>query len=146
MAFKCDELVMYKENGKIYSAGFTVNSVMLQHGISPITRGGGGAGVSKTGGTGDSVMHETFNNLAIPAGLYYFDGLQEGGSSKSEKYVNEKHAVDDDFYSKLLGLAEEVGSEFIGGSEGGKEDQGKHKKTKKHRFLQEQKKRKTRKQ
>jgi hypothetical protein len=146
MAFKCDELVMYKENGKIYSAGFTVNSVMLQHGISPITRGGGGAGVSKTGGTGDSVMHETFNNLAIPAGLYYFDGIQQGGSSKSEKYINEPEAVSDAIYSTLVGLAEEVGSEFIGGSEGGKEDQGKHKKTKKHRFLQEQKKRKTRKQ
>jgi len=143
MAFKGDELVMYKENGKIYSAGFMVNSVMLQNGISPITRGGGSAGVSKTG---DSVMHETFNNLAIPAGLYYFDGLQEGGSSKSEKYVNEKHALSDDFYSTLLGLAEEVGSEYIGGSQCGKEEQGKHKKTKKHRFIQEQKKRKTRKQ
>jgi len=155
MAFKGDELVMYKENGKIYSAGFTVNSVMLQHGISPIIRGGSdsrdGDG-SKTGGTGNSLIHETFNNLAIPAGLYYFDGLQEGGSSKGEKYINEDTHLSEDFYSTLLGLAENVEGDYVGGSEddkagseGGKGGKEKHKKTKKQRLLQEQKKRKTRK-
>jgi hypothetical protein len=140
MVFEDNELVMYKENGKIYSAGFTVNSVMLQHGISPII---GGGGASKTGGT-----HEIFDNLAIPAGLYYFDsGLvdQQGGSSKSEKYINEDTHVSDKFYSTLLGLAENIESEYIGGSECGKEGQGKHKKTKKQRLIQEQKKKKTRK-
>ena len=148
MAFKGDELVMYKENGKIYSAGFTVNSVMLQHGISPIIRGGSdgrdGDG-SKTGGTGNSLMHESFNNLAIPAGLYYFDGLQEGGSSKSEKYINEDTHLSEDFYSTLLGLAENIEGVYVGGSEDDKAGKGKHKKTKKQRLLQEQKKRKTRK-
>jgi hypothetical protein len=143
MVFEDNELVMYKENGKIYSAGFTVNSVMLQHGISPII---GGGGVAKTGGSGTT--HEIFDNLAIPAGLYYFDsGLidQQGGSTESEKYINEDTHVNDKFYSTLLGLAENVESEYIGGSESEKEGQGKHKKTKKQRLLQEQKKRKTRK-
>jgi hypothetical protein len=157
MVFEDNELVMYKENGKIYSAGFNVNSVMLQHGISPISCGS--VGGSKTGGTGDSLMRETFNNLAIPAGLYYFDGLQQGGSSKSEKYVNEDTHLSEDFYSTLLGLAENIEGVYIGGSEddkgergddktgseGGKGGKGKHKKTKKQRLLQEQKKRKTRK-
>lgn len=158
MVFEDNELVMYKENGKIYSAGFNVNSVMLQHGISPISCGS--VGGSKTGGgTGDSLMRETFNNLAIPAGLYYFDGLQQGGSSKSEKYVNEDTHLSEDFFSTLLGLAENIEGVYIGGSEddkgergddkaeseGGKGGKGKHKKTKKQRLLQEQKKRKTRK-
>ena len=152
MVFEDNELVMYKENGKIYSAGFNVNSVMLQHGISPISCGS--VGGSKTGGgTGDSLMRETFNNLAIPAGLYYFDGLQQGGSSKSEKYVNEDTHLSEDFYSTLLGLAENIEEDYVGGgsgddkegSEGGKGGKGKHKKTKKQRLLQEQKKRKTRK-
>jgi hypothetical protein len=152
MVFEDNELVMYKENGKIYSAGFTVNSVMLQHGISPIISGGGRG--EKTGG-----MEGSFNNLAIPAGLYYFDGLQQGGSVESGKYINEDAHISDDFYSTLLGLAENVEGEYIGGregdkeksegdkkeSEGVKEGQGKHKKTKKQRLLQEQKKRKTRK-
>jgi hypothetical protein len=114
---------------------------MLQHGISPIISGGGG--VAKTGG-----MEGSFNNLAIPAGLYYFDsGLidQQGGSTESEKYINEDAHVSDKFYSTLLGLAENVESEYIGGSESEKEGQSKHKKTKKQRLLQEQKKRKTRK-
>ena len=102
---------------------------------------------------GDSLMRETFNNLAIPAGLYYFDGLQQGGSSKSEKYVNEDTHLSEDFFSTLLGLAENIEGDYIGGgsgddkegSEGGKGGKGKHKKTKKQRLLQEQKKRKTRK-
>ena len=153
MVFEDNELVMYKENGKIYSAGFNVNSVMLQHGISPISCGSSGSvGGSKTGGTGDSLMRETFNNLAIPAGLYYFDGLQQGGSSESEKYVNEDTHLSEDFYSTLLGLAENIEGDYVGGSEddkagseGGKGGKGKHKKTKKQRLLQEQKKRKTRK-
>ena len=162
MVFEDNELVMYKENGKIYSAGFTVNSVMLQHGISPIIRGGSDcrdSNGSKTGGTGDSLMRETFTNLAIPAGLYYFDGLQEGGSSKREKYVNEDTHLSEDFYSTLLKLAENIEGDYVGGSEddkegsggdkaggeGGKGGKGKHKKTKKQRLLQEQKKRKTRK-
>ena len=142
MVFNDNELVMYKENGKIYSAGFTVNSVMLQHGISPI-RGGG---VTKAGGTG--TPHEIFDNLAIPAGLYYFDSElvdQQGGNAESSKYINEDAHVSDKFYSTLLGLAENVESEYIGESGGGKEGERKHKKTKKQRFLQEQKRRKTRK-
>jgi|APGre2960657423_1045063.scaffolds.fasta_scaffold187133_2 hypothetical protein len=149
MVFEDNELVMYKENGKIYSAGFNVNSVMLQHGISPISCGSVGGGGSKTGGTGDSLMRETFNNLAIPAGLYYFDGLQQGGSSKSEKYVNEDTHLSEDFYSTLLGLAENIEGDYVGGSEvdkaGSEGGKGKHKKTKKQRLLQEHKKRKTRK-
>ena len=152
MVFEDNELVMYKENGKIYSAGFNVNSVMLQHGISPIIRGGSDcrdSDGSKTGGTGDSLMRETFNNLAIPAGLYYFDGLQQGGSSKREKYVNEDTHLSEDFYSTLLGLAENIEGDYVGGSEddkaGSEGGKGKHKKTKKQRLLQEHKKRKTRK-
>ena len=133
MVFNNDELVMYKENGKTYSGGFMVNSIMLQHGISPITRvsgggDGGGGGISSTSNNAGTI-HETFNNLAIPAGLYYFDtGLvgQSGGTAST--YINEEY-VGDEYYSKLMELLESIEN-----SENNK-TQGKHKKTKKHRFL-----------
>lgn len=110
MVFEDSELVMYKKDGKIYGGGFTVNSIMMQHGISPITRVnvGGGAGSKKGGGGTDS-----FANLAIPAGLYYFDtGLvgQSGGRTQIEK-----DHMDDDMYSTLMDLAGNVTDEYVGG-------------------------------
>ena len=113
MVFEDSELVMYKEDGKIYGGGFTVNSIMMQHGISPITRvnvGGGGVGSKKGGGT------DSFANLAIPAGLYYFDtGLvgQSGGRTQIEK-----DHMDDDMYSTLMDLAGNVTDEYVGGDGG----------------------------
>ena len=110
MVFEDSELVMYKKDGKIYGGGFTVNSIMMQHGISPITRVnvGGGVGSKKGGGGTDS-----FANLAIPAGLYYFDtGLvgQSGGRTQIEK-----DHMDDDMYSTLMDLAGNVTDEYVGG-------------------------------
>ena len=115
MVFEGNELVMYKQDGKIYGGGFTVNSIMLQHGISPITRVnvGGGSGTKKGGGVSDS-----FSNLAIPAGLYYFDtGLVE--QSGGGKYIDKDEGyMGDDMYSKLMDLAGNVNNEYVGGAEG----------------------------
>lgn len=158
MVFKDSELVMYKKDGKIYGGGFTVNSIMMQHGISPITRVnvGGGGGSKKGGGINDS-----FANLAIPAGLYYFDTGLVGQSGGGKQFVKEEGHVSDAMYSTLMDLAGNINDEYVGGadeddndsdsdsdkveinnaspSSGGK----KHKKTKKQRLAQ--KGRKTRK-
>ena len=145
MVFTDNELLVYKQNGKTYSGGFTVNSLMMQHGISPIIGGGGGSGGStKTEGP----LHDTFHNLAIPAGLYYFDGgLEQKGGAKNATYVNEEEYVSDELYSRLMELAGNVQGSTNTNEEpdkkGGKE--GKHKRTKKQRLLQENKKRKTKK-
>ena len=130
MPFADNDFVIYKENGKMQSAGFTVNSIMLQQGISPIIAGGG----SRT----DTATDDNFSNLAIPAGLYYFDGGfldQRGGNAKNATYINEDKHVSEDLYTKLLGLVggdvEEDGSENDSTMMGGKKRQ--HKKTKRHK-------------
>ena len=157
MVFEDSDLVVYKKDGKIYGGGFTVNSIMLQHGISPITRvnGGGGGGSKKgVGGT----LDDSFSHLAIPAGLYYFDtGLldQSGGGGGTQI---DKDFMKDDMYSKLMELAWNVNDEYVGGdgdyseldsdemeSESKKPtNTKKHKKTKRERLTKE-KGRKTRK-
>ena len=142
MVFTDNELVVYKQNGKTYSGGFTVNSLMMQHGISPIIGGGGGSvGSTKTEGP----LHDTFHNLAIPAGLYYFDGgLEQKGGAKNATYVNEEEYVSDELYSRLMELAGNVQGSTNTNEEPDKKE-GKHKRTKKQRLLQENKKRKTKK-
>ena len=134
MPFADNDFVIYKENGKMQSAGFTVNSIMLQQGISPIIAGGGSRTTTAT--------DDNFSNLAIPAGLYYFDGGfldQRGGSAKNATYINEDKHVSEDLYTKLLGL---VGGDVEEGDSndstattttatGGKK--GQHKKTKRHK-------------
>ena len=134
--FNENDLVMYKKGGQTYSAGFNINSVMLQYGISPITSLPSG---DQTGGNNVS---DLFNNLAIPAGLFYFNGLdkpQTGG----EKHTYENKSIDDSLYSKLMDLNSDL--DFEGGNV---EEHNKHKQTKKKRgliSLPKQKKRKTKK-
>lgn len=119
MVFTDNDLVMYKQNGKMYSAGFTVNSLMMEHGISPITTGGGG-------GSKGSLL-DSFNNLAIPAGLYHFDGgLEQEGGAKNATYITENKDLSDELYSTLLGLAEGEKEP----QEESKKEHKKHKKTK----------------
>ena len=160
MVFKDSELVMYKKDGKIYGGGFTVNSIMMQHGISPITRVNVGGGGSKKGGA----INDSFANLAIPSGLYYFDTGLVGQSGGGKQFVKEEGHVSDAMYSTLMDLAGNINDEYVGGADEDDEDDEadeadedkveiknassssggkKHKKTKKQRLAQ--KGRKTRK-
>ena len=161
MVFKDSELVMYKKDGKIYGGGFTVNSIMMQHGISPITRVNVGGGGSKKGGA----INDSFANLAIPSGLYYFDTGLVGQSGGGKQFVKEEGHVSDAMYSTLMDLAGNINDEYVGGADEDDEDDNdsdsdldevenpkalppssgekKHKKTKKQRLAQ--KGRKTRK-
>jgi hypothetical protein len=113
MVFEGNELVMYKQDGKIYGGGFTVNSIMMQHGISPITRVNG----SKTGGGGTGAINDSFVNLAIPAGLYYFDTGLVGQSGGGKQIVKEDGHMGDDMYSTLMNLAGNVNDEYVGGAD-----------------------------
>ena len=106
-----NELIFNKdeENG-IYSGGFSVNSIMLKNGISPITT----INVQK-GGTTNQVS-DLFNDLVVPNWLlslpYKFSG---GGFNKGydENYEDECESnkssedeiIDEDLHDKLLELA-----------------------------------------
>jgi hypothetical protein len=102
-----NDLIFYKEGDQIKSVGYSINSILLQNGMSPMKT----FNTSKQIG-GDNISSD-FDELAVPSGLSYisqkktssnFD-LFSGGSSKNNQ--TDKHDVlSDDIYDKLFGLVE----------------------------------------
>lgn len=96
------ELVFNKSGGKIQSAGFTVDSILLQKGEPALyTRN---LGAQRGGGS----VADLFKDLAVPAGLVSFNRKQFGGDDQS-KVKNDDSVVSDDVYEKLLKMVEVEG-------------------------------------
>jgi hypothetical protein len=111
-----DELVfnVNKELG-VYSGGFSVDSVMLKAGLSPIMTINNSI---QTGGT-DKVS-DLFENLVIPNWALSYNNKIIGGQYKEtlEDSENEDDDIDDDLHDKLIGLVKEHESQLA--AEGGK--------------------------
>uniref|UniRef100_A0A6C0K0T4 Uncharacterized protein n=1 Tax=viral metagenome TaxID=1070528 RepID=A0A6C0K0T4_9ZZZZ len=94
------DLVFNKSGGKIQSAGFTVESILLQKGEPAlITRN---LGLQRGGGS----VADLFKDLAVPAGLVSFTRKQFGGESRIQ---NDDTVIGDDVYEKLLKMVEVEG-------------------------------------
>ena len=61
-----NDMIFYKEGDNIMSGGFSIDSILLHKGLSPMQTKNGGSTLSG----GDSVS-SIFKNLAVPAGLLY---------------------------------------------------------------------------
>jgi hypothetical protein len=113
-----DELVfnVNKELG-VYSGGFSVDSVMMKAGLSPIMTINNSI---QTGGT-DKVS-DLFENLVIPNwALSYNNKIIGGYVSKDnvdDDSEDEDDDIDDDLHDKLIGLVKEHESKLA--AEGGK--------------------------
>ena len=102
--FLKNDLVFFKNStGDIMSGGYNVDSHMLQKGISPMQT----FNLSQNGGKDDKVS-SVFENLAVPAGLYYITQP----TSKNNKYTDQKtynkdHVpLADDIFDKLFEMIE----------------------------------------
>ena len=104
--FSGDDLIFYKENGKILSGGYSIDSILLKNNISPMTtlntnQMGGGKNVSSS-----------FENLAVPAGLLYLhnsNSKTNNNNNNTNEFNNEYRdhvTMDDDLHDKLFKLAE----------------------------------------
>jgi len=112
-----DELI-YNNDGEIHSGGFSVNSIMLKNGLSPImTLNHNNANVNTNSNQiGGDKVSDLFNNLVIPnwtLSYNYKNGaIYEGGSNGIVYNSNKKRAdqEDDDevmeeaLHDKLLNL------------------------------------------
>jgi hypothetical protein len=113
-----DELVfnVNKELG-VYSGGFSVDSVMLKAGLSPIMTVNNSI---QTGGT-DKVS-DLFENLVIPNWALSYNNKIIGGQYKEtledSENEDEDDDIDDDLHDKLIGLVKEHESKLA--AEGGK--------------------------
>ena len=103
-----NELVFNLDNGAgIYSGGFSVNSVMMKAGMSPIMTLN-----TQTGGT--NKVSDLFNNLAIPNWAISYNNVNNmmGGRNNhnndndtdSDSDVDD---IDDELHDKLLDLVKE---------------------------------------
>ena len=101
-----DELVFNndKDSG-IYSGGFSVKSIMMKAGMSPIMT----LNMGQIGGTNN--VSDLFDNLVIPNWTLTYNDRIFGGDNKHTKYNNdsdsEDDVIDDDLHDKLLDLVRE---------------------------------------
>jgi hypothetical protein len=87
-----------KEAG-VYSGGFSVNSIMMKSGLSPILT------VNKPLQSGGSTkVSDLFNDLVIPNWALSYS--MRGGEYKDESSDSDSD-IDDDLHDKLLGLVRE---------------------------------------
>jgi len=107
--FLNNDLIFYKDSdGKIISGGYSVESRMLEEGISPmrtlnLEQDGGR---EKKGKKEDKVSNG-FENLAIPAGLYYITQPQSKTKYKEQNSYNKEHTpLSDDIFDKLYEMIE----------------------------------------
>ena len=100
-----DDFIFYKENGKIMSGGYTVNSILLNNGISPM----------QTNNTDNQVggkVSAVFENLAVPAGIFYINQKQPLLDEKNipqygHSHLPETHEpLSDDIHDTLFKLVE----------------------------------------
>jgi hypothetical protein len=119
-----DELVFNtnKELG-VYSGGFSVDSVMLKAGLSPIMTINNSI---QTGGT-DKVS-DLFQDLVIPNWALSYNNKIVGGSSTAYDNNSDSDSdIDDDLHDKLIGLVKEHESKLQ--AEGGKKKRKTRKRT-----------------
>jgi hypothetical protein len=111
-----DELI-YNNDGEIHSGGFSVNSIMLKNGLSPIMTLNDSNGNLSQMQMGGEKVSDLFNNLVIPnwsLSYNYKNGVHyQGGSLDNGVYnSNKKHTVEEDddevmeeaLHDKLLNL------------------------------------------
>jgi hypothetical protein len=101
-----NDLIFYKNTeGNIMSGGYNVESYMLQNGISPMKT----LNLSQQGGK-DNKMSSNFENMAVPAGLYYI--TQQNPNSKNKKnkeqmnYSKEHKELPDTIFDSLYEMIE----------------------------------------
>jgi hypothetical protein len=114
-----NDLIYYSDNeGKIYSGGFSVNSIMIKEGLSPIMTLNN---VSST--TQHDNISDLFSDLVIPSWTLHHENIKNHNihnniSKNNLDYDSEGDSdgyISDDLYEKLLGLVTISEKELKGG-------------------------------
>ena len=95
-----NELVFNTDNEDgVYSGGFSVNSIMMKAGMSPIMTLN-----NQTGGDSNKVS-DLFESLVVPNWALSYNNKIIGGAYKDNDSSDEE--IDDDLHDKLLGLVKD---------------------------------------
>jgi hypothetical protein len=130
-----DELIFHKVGDEIISAGFGINSVLLNRGLPPILsflKGHTDLSSSSSDSDDEEKVKEdksvfkSFKNLAVPLGLFTSDKYKQRQHDEHEH--NNKGAIPDDLFDKLLNLVDsDVSPEVVAHTT--KKNSKKHKQT-----------------
>jgi len=121
-----DDLVLYSnKDGKLFSGGFNINSIIFNKDLSPIFN------INTNNPQYGGNVSDLFNNLAIPRGLLYFNNITEGGRNTNDEH-DENDVINDDLYNKLLNLVEFNKNKHSKTKDN--KNKNKNKKTKKHKY------------
>lgn len=116
-----NDLIYYSDNeGKIYSGGFSVNSIMIKEGLSPIMTLNDIASNNQ-----DKSVSSLFSDLVVPSWTLHHENIKlNGGTSQKRVNISDKDTdsdmesdgyISDDLYEKLLGLVSVTEKELKGG-------------------------------
>jgi len=98
--FEEDDMIFNKTGGVIQSAGFKIDSILMQKGEPAlITRNNGPQ-------TGGGNVADLFKDLAVPAGLAHFNKKWIGGYSQQPIFQDSDKIINEDIYDKLLKMVE----------------------------------------
>jgi len=107
--FQGDDLIFYKNGGgNIMSGGYDVESHMLRNGISPMrTLNLEQDGGREKKGKKEEKVSNGFENLAVPAGLYYITQPQSKPKNMNQHSYDKEHTpLPDDIFDKLYEMIE----------------------------------------
>lgn len=91
--------------GGIHSGGFSVNSIMLKGGMSPIMT----INTEQLGGTNNKVS-DLFNDLVVPSWVLSYNNRLVGGKYKEVEHNSDSEdddVIEDDLHDRLLDLVKE---------------------------------------
>jgi hypothetical protein len=98
-----DELVFNTDSEEgVYSGGFSVNSIMMKAGMSPIMTLNG-----QKGGGDSNQVSDLFDSLVIPNWAVSYGNRMIGGEYKDNNGEDSDEDIDDELHDKLLGLVKE---------------------------------------
>jgi hypothetical protein len=109
--FSGEDLIFYKDpdSGNIMSGGYSIQSILLKDNMSPMTtlnlqHGQYGQYGGVNGDVNDKVSN-IFDNLAVPAGLFYTPQKGSGinNNNNNNEYSNAS-TLDDDIHDQLFKL------------------------------------------
>lgn len=118
-----NDLIYYSDNeGKIYSGGFSVNSIMIKEGLSPIMTLNNISKSNKNDNDNNDNVSNLFSDLVIPSWTLYYpknnSKCTANYSDNNDYYTDDDETgyISDDLYEKLLGLVSISEKELKGGN------------------------------
>ena len=107
--FQGNDLIFYKNSeGNIMSGGYDVESHMLRNGIAPMrTLNLEQDGGREKKGKKEEKVSNGFENLAVPAGLYYITQPESKTKNMNQHSYDKEHTpLPDDIFDKLYEMIE----------------------------------------